>query len=111
LERLESEQPGLPNRPSRQRAGCTRKGVWSIQTRFRRQIRADEPKGPDLTAFEESGTATAVTGAITFESGSALVPPFRLVGLSDGEALGVSITTGEVRPRSLVGSLDASVRG
>ena len=29
----------------------------------------------------------------------------------DGEAPGASITTGEVRPRSLVGSLDASVRG
>jgi hypothetical protein len=30
---------------------------------------------------------------------------------SDGEALGVSITTGEMRPRSLLlGSLDASVR-
>ena len=30
--------------------------------------RAEEPKGPDLTAFEESGTATAVTSAITFET-------------------------------------------
>ena len=49
--------------------------------------RAEEPKGPDLTAFEESGTATAVTGAITFESGSALVPPFRLVGLRSGLAV------------------------
>jgi hypothetical protein len=29
---------------------------------------------------------------------------------SSGEALGVSITTGEVCPRSLLGSLDASVR-
>jgi hypothetical protein len=51
--------------------------VWSIQTRFRRQIRAEEPKGPDLTAFEESGTATAVTSAITFET--SLLKPTGLV--------------------------------
>jgi hypothetical protein len=51
--------------------------VWSIQTRFRRQIRAEEPKGSDLTAFEESGTATAVTSAITFET--SLLKPSGLV--------------------------------